>query len=69
MVSKSKFIYVYVQAISPGMTRTEFEIRSMKSREEGERIYAEYKVHNSFLLFLTVCQSWVSGNRIPSKNA
>ncbi|XP_022317772.2 dehydrogenase/reductase SDR family member 11-like isoform X2 [Crassostrea virginica] len=35
--------HIRVTAISPGMARTEFEIRNMKSREEGERIYAEYK--------------------------
>lgn len=29
------------------MAKTEFEIRNMKSKEEGERIYAEYKVDKS----------------------
>lgn len=36
---------MHMQSISPGMTKTEFEIhvRNMKSKE-GERIYADYKV-------------------------
>lgn len=38
---------MHMQAISPGMAKTEFEIRNMKSKEEGERIYAEYKVDNA----------------------
>ncbi|XP_048762541.2 dehydrogenase/reductase SDR family member 11-like isoform X2 [Ostrea edulis] len=35
--------HIRVTAVSPGMVRTEFEIRRTKSREEGERIYSEYK--------------------------
>ncbi|XP_061182580.1 dehydrogenase/reductase SDR family member 11-like isoform X3 [Saccostrea echinata] len=35
--------HIRVTAISPGMVKTEFEIRRTKSKEEGEKIYAEYK--------------------------
>ncbi|XP_062601740.1 dehydrogenase/reductase SDR family member 11-like isoform X2 [Saccostrea cucullata] len=35
--------HIRVTAVSPGMVKTEFEIRRTKSREEGEKIYAEYQ--------------------------